>query len=186
MCHSKWFCIAFFLYFLANRSRKATKTWTKYLLHEKGTALTIYRSLQILNTQVNNVMCTTVLPVGVFFVVFMQVISCFVCIKFHTALPLPLLSAFSTIASFCFAFELITFAMEAEVYERSGTFLGIMDGNNSKERRLAKRALKRMGVSVGKAYLTDRQTPLELVSFVISTTSNLLVSTWKSSWSKMQ
>ena len=163
--------------FLANRTRQATKTWAKYLLHDNAVALKIYRSLQILNTQVNNVMCTTVLPVVVFFVVFMQVISCFVCIKFHTALPLPLLSAFSTIASFCFAFELITFAMEAKVYERSGAFVGMMDGNNSKETRLPKRALKRMGVSVGKAYLIDCQTPLELVSFVISTTSNLLVST---------
>ena len=130
-----------------------------------------------MNTQVNSAICATVLPMFVIFVVLMQTISYFVCIKFHTVLPLPLLGAFAAVGSFCFAFELITFAMQVNVYEGAGTFLGMLEGDISKERRLAKRALKRLGVSMGKAYIIQRQTPLELISFVITNTANLLVST---------
>ena len=130
-----------------------------------------------MNTQVNNAVCHIVLPVGVIFVILVQTISCFVCIKFHTALPLPLLGAFLSVAGFCFVLELVTYPMEANVYERSVTFLGMLDENISKERRLAKRALRRMGISVGRAYVIQRQTPLTLISFVITITSNLLVST---------
>ena len=63
------------------------------------------------------------------------------------------------------------------MYEKSAAFLGANDGNISKERRVAKRALRKLGVSVGRAYVIQRQTPLTLISFVISITSNLLVST---------
>ena len=159
------------------RASDATKTWTKYLLYDKRTALKIYRSLQILNTQMNNAICYTILPVVTIFAVVVQTISCFVCIKFHTALPLPLIGAFTSIAGLCFVFELVTYPMEAKVNERSVAFLGMTDGNVTKERRLAKRALRRLGVSVGKAYFIQRQTSLTLVAFVMSITSNLLVST---------
>ena len=111
------------------------------------------------------------------FVVLVQTISCFVCIKFHTALPLPLLAAFSSVAALCLVFELVTYPMEANVYEKSVAFLGMNDGNIDKERRVAKRALRKLGVSVGRAYVIQRKTPLTLISFVISITSNLLVST---------
>ena len=147
------------------------------MLHDKTTALKIYRSLQILNTQINNAVCHTLLPIGMIFVVLVQTVSCFVCIKFHTALPLPLLGAFASIAGFCALFELVTYPMEANVYERSGAFIGMLDGKISKERRLAQRALRRLGVSVGQVYVIKRQTPLTFISFVISITANLLVST---------
>ena len=163
--------------FLIFRGSNASKTWTKYLLYDKETALKIYRSLQILNTQINNAICQTVLPGTMIFVVVVQTISCFVCIKFHTALPLPLLGVFSSVATFCLIFELFTYPLEANVYEKSVAFLRMNGGSISKERRLAKRALRKLGVSVGKAYVIQRQTPLTLISFVISITSNLLVST---------
>ena len=125
----------------------------------------------------NNAFCNPIFPVGTVFVVLVQTISCFVCVKFHAALPLPLLVAFLSIAGFCFLFELATYPMEANVYERSTAFLGTSDEKIDKERRMGKRALRRLGVSVGKAYFIQRQTSLTLISFVISITSNLLVST---------
>ena len=50
--------------FLFIRASNATKSWTKYLLCDKETALKIYRSLQILNTQANNAISPQDIPGG--------------------------------------------------------------------------------------------------------------------------
>ena len=161
---------------IIGRATSLKDSWTKSLLYRTRSAQKIYRSMQILTTQFNNSMRDVILPVAMVFIICMQTVGFFLCIKYHTALPLPLLAAFSCVCVICLVFEVVTYPMLANVYETSVTFVNMYDGNLGREWRMSKRALPHLFASVGKTYIIKRETALTFISLVISVTVNLLVS----------
>ena len=154
--------------------------WAHYPLYRNSRiSIRIYKLMQLLTIQHNTCFNGIVLPFGKAICLSAQVLSIFVCIKFHDRLHPFFAATFASAALLCLCYELCSFPLYGNVYSKSAAFLvtGNYGRSFSKETRMVKRSLIPLGVSVGGRYFILPQTTLTFISFGVTMTANLLIST---------
>ena len=162
-------------------SSAPTRTLAQVVLWKRNwTCFKIYRMLQILTTEFNNLFQAPLIPIAIAFSLSLQTIGPFVCIKFHQKLHSIFILAFASSALLSYAYAVITFSLFSNVNIQSKAFLargGDSAAEMTKEWKATKRALSPVGVVVGRCYVVQKQTVLQLISITVSIVTNLLVST---------
>ena len=158
--------------------RCPTVTWTRMPLTGTSSSIKIFRTLQILTTMFNNNCRTVLLPLFNMFHVALQVVSFFVCIRFHSELSIVLTTAFIICILVSCSYVWITCRKLGRISENSSMFLRRADnGTASKQWRQVVKSLPVLTISVGGCYNLQKQTVLTFFLLVCTATSNLLVST---------
>lgn len=136
----------------------------------------MYRSVQILEAQLNDYSRIRVLPAFMSGGPFVEVLSLFVLIKLHDQIPLPgvvlFLEGFITAASALIVYETVA----AIVNTKSVRIIGAWKGQfcRSKIKRREVTSLKPLMIKFGSSFI-DKGTPLITQNFCITQTVSMLL-----------
>ena len=158
-------------------NRDSAVSWTRLSPRGTSSSIRIFKSLQILTTMFNNSFQTALLPLFNMFLVGVQVLSLFICVRFHSELPIILITGCAICVLVTFSYVLMTYTKIGRITDSSAKFLRSPDGIRSKQWRQVKRSLPQLNISIGGCYNLQRHSVLTFVLLVCTATSNLLVST---------
>ncbi|XP_035704132.1 uncharacterized protein LOC118434510 isoform X1 [Folsomia candida] len=141
-----------------------------------GVKLSRYRSVQILEAQINDYSRIRVMPAFMSGVPFVEVLSLFVIIKLHDQVPLPgfLLfpEGFITAASALIVYETVAAILNTKSFQIIGTWKQQFCRGKVKRREV--RSLRPLMVKFGSNYI-DKGTPLVTQDFCINQTVSMLL-----------
>lgn len=152
-------------------------TWTKDSLHHWSNQIQVYRCIQIITIEFNDCLSYTCWPIFQAYILSVQVLSIYVCVKLHDVVHFSFVTAFAGVTFLCFVYDLSTYGTVGRVYNSSTEFLRRTRGSRNKEWSRVRKSIPATGVSVGGCYTISLMTVLTFVSFALNVTTNFLVST---------